>query len=272
MSVEFDANLPDFGDTLTRLNPKSSPKEVAEEFESLFIGYTLKVMRETSGSSGFFGSGEPGSDIYLELMEQEVARAMAKSGGFGLAGQLTNALTDGSRSESAPETPPVHLPDSESPVAIEDQPISSGMGWRKDPFTHDWKYHKGVDLAAPSGTPVPAMMAGRVEFSGWQLGYGNTVVVENQDGLRMRYAHLNQLEVSTGEEVRRKQIIGEVGSTGRSTGPHLHLEMELNGRLENPVLALEQYRKCENAKVSNGTVDMDVDQEIEGDSSRLDSL
>ena len=116
--------------------------------------------------------------------------------------------------------------------------LSSAFGTRKDPFTHEMRFHRGVDLAAPSGMEVRAACAGRVVSSGFEKGYGNTVVVQHPGGFETRYAHLGTLQVKTGDTLQPKQVLGTVGSTGRSTGPHLHFEVSRHGIKLDPAALL----------------------------------
>lgn len=103
--------------------------------------------------------------------------------------------------------------------------VSSNFGWRKDPFTGKKAFHSGVDIASDIGTPVKACWDGRVIFSGQRGGYGKMVIVEHEGGWRSYYGHNSSNEVQVGDEVKAGQVIAEVGSTGRSTGPHLHFEL-----------------------------------------------
>ncbi len=112
--------------------------------------------------------------------------------------------------------------------------VSSGYGWRNDPFTGRRAWHTGVDIAAPSGRNVVATAEGRVAFAGWNGNYGNTVIIRHQFGFETVYAHLSQIRVKTGDTVRKEQVIGNIGSTGRSTGPHLHYEVRRYGNVINP--------------------------------------
>ena len=104
--------------------------------------------------------------------------------------------------------------------------ISSPEGWRRDPFSGETKYHAGTDIAAPVGTPIRAVADGRVIESGVKNGYGNTVVIQTDDGRKMLYGHNNQNFVQVGERVSRGEQIAEVGATGRATGPHVHFEVK----------------------------------------------
>jgi len=111
--------------------------------------------------------------------------------------------------------------------------ISSKYGVRIDPFTGNPSFHSGIDIAASIGTPIQAWFNGTVIFAGTNGGYGNSVVIKQGD-LSVRYAHLNSIAVSVGQTINQGQQIGTVGSTGRSTGPHLHLELLINGLTVDP--------------------------------------
>jgi murein DD-endopeptidase MepM/ murein hydrolase activator NlpD len=103
------------------------------------------------------------------------------------------------------------------------------------PFGPRWgRQHAGIDLAAPYAAPIYAASAGRVVHSGWEAGYGNSVVLDHGHGMQTRYAHCSRLMVSEGESVERGTLIAKVGSTGHSTGPHLHFEVIVNGLRKNP--------------------------------------
>lgn len=94
--------------------------------------------------------------------------------------------------------------------------------------------HRGIDQGASTGTPIGAAKAGTVIFAGWQGGYGNLVLVDHADGVVTAYAHMSSIGVSRGASVSQGQTVGAVGSTGNSTGPHLHLETRVNGSAVNP--------------------------------------
>ena len=100
------------------------------------------------------------------------------------------------------------------------------------------QFHKGIDLALPTGSPVYATGEGTVTYAGWVNGYGNYVKIQHADGYETRYAHNSKLLVSTGDRVRQGQEISQVGCTGRCTGPHLHYEVRLNGEPKNPQVFL----------------------------------
>jgi murein DD-endopeptidase MepM/ murein hydrolase activator NlpD len=116
-------------------------------------------------------------------------------------------------------------------------PVSSKFGWRRDPLTGEATFHNGVDIAVAYGRDVKAAAGGVVSFAGVQHGYGNTLVIDHEDGRQTRYAHLSQELVRVGDVVREGQIVAKSGNSGRSTGPHLHFEMLVNGRPVDPVTA-----------------------------------
>ena len=126
--------------------------------------------------------------------------------------------------------------------SILDQPaqVSSGFGYRDDPITHSREYHAGVDLAAEPNTGIYAVRPGKVTFSGWQGAYGKTVIVQHDDGTETLYAHNAKNLVKAGQEVDGHTKIAQVGSTGRSTGPHVHFEVRQNGQAVNPVPFLDR--------------------------------
>lgn len=103
------------------------------------------------------------------------------------------------------------------------------------PFGLRWgRQHQGIDFAAPLGTPIYAASSGRVVYSGWESGYGRSIVLEHADGRQTRYAHCSKLLVNTGQGVLKGALIAKVGSTGHSTGPHLHFEVIVGGERKNP--------------------------------------
>jgi len=112
--------------------------------------------------------------------------------------------------------------------------FSSNFGYRIDPFTGEQTFHEGIDFPADSGTPVVAAASGKVIEAGYQPQYGKIVVIDHGNGLVSRYAHASEVYVNEGDLVVRGQRVASVGTTGRSTGPHLHFEVRLNGVPQNP--------------------------------------
>jgi len=122
------------------------------------------------------------------------------------------------------------------PIYVSDlDRVGSGFGMRKDPIDSTMKMHKGIDIAAPTGTKVYAAGSGKVlKITSSDDGYGNCIVIEHGYGFVTRYAHLSGFKIKEGNEVKKGDLIGLVGSTGRSTGPHLHYEIEKDGERIDP--------------------------------------
>jgi murein DD-endopeptidase MepM/ murein hydrolase activator NlpD len=126
-----------------------------------------------------------------------------------------------------------HIP-SINPVASQDAWISSGYGNRKDPINGNKRFHEGSDIVAPRKTPIISPAAGIVKFAGWREGLGRAVEIEHGYGYVTTYGHCDKLFAKKGDSVKRGDLIAHVGSSGRSTGPHLHYEVRLHGKLVNP--------------------------------------
>jgi len=124
--------------------------------------------------------------------------------------------------------------------------VSSGYGMRFHPISGQRKAHLGVDYAAPTGTPVRTIGDGVVSFAGWQGGYGNVIQIQHKDRQSTLYAHLSRIDVTRGQRVNQGDRVGAVGSTGASTGPHLHFEFRTNNVPQDP---LEIARQSENIPV-----------------------
>ena len=112
--------------------------------------------------------------------------------------------------------------------------VSSNFGTRYHPVDHKTKFHGGMDIAVPKGTPVGAAADGEIVFAGWKGGYGNLVIVRHPDGRESRYGHLEKINVAVGDTVSAGQNIANSGSTGKSTGPHLHFEIREDGTAIDP--------------------------------------
>lgn len=117
--------------------------------------------------------------------------------------------------------------------------ISSGFGYRRDPFTGHGAMHAGLDFRAGYGSPIHAAAKGRISFVGQKSGYGRVVEISHGNGLMTRYAHMSAFRARVGQQVAAGDVIGAIGSSGRSTGPHLHFEVRINDRAVNPRPFLE---------------------------------
>ncbi|NDW12309.1 M23 family peptidase [Bacteroides sp. 214] len=147
------------------------------------------------------------------------------------------------------------------PVSNKDlRRTASGYGMRIDPIYKTRKFHQGMDFAAPLGTNIYATGNGIVTKTGWQSGYGNTIVIDHGFGYQTVYAHLQDIRVKRGKKVIRGEVIGGVGNTGKSTGSHLHYEVHVKGKPVNPInyyfmdLSLEDYNKMIEFAANNGQV------------------
>lgn len=146
---------------------------------------------------------------------------------LGLSLARMNALMQGI--EGVPQVLPASL-----------AAMSSGFGYRHDPFTGDSAMHSGLDFRGPIGAPIYAAAKGTVSFVGQKSGYGNVVEVSHGNGLVTRYAHMSRFAAKPGQKVGAGAVIGAIGNTGRSTGPHLHFEVRHHDRALNPRLFLER--------------------------------
>lgn len=202
--------------------------EAATQLESVL----LKQLLHSSGV--FKGSNSPGSAHAYDLFAESLADAVAKSGGMGLAKLMTAGQPDTT-------TPMEPMPQARgTPNGFGH--MSSGFGQRVDPLHHKPSMHTGVDLPASEGTPIPAAKAGTVIFAGERGGYGNAVELQHDDGTTTLYAHASEVLVTRGQFVPEGAVVATVGQTGRSTGPHLHLEVREGGHPIDPVRALKSYR------------------------------
>jgi len=129
--------------------------------------------------------------------------------------------------------------------------ISSGFGYRSDPFTGEAAMHSGLDFRGPLGAPIYAAADGRVSFAGVKQGYGNCLEITHGNGMMTRYAHMSAFKASVGQAVKAGEAIGAIGSSGRSTGPHLHFEVRINDRAVNPRPFLEAKRHVQQEATRN---------------------
>lgn len=181
---------------------------------------------------GMGGAG-PVEDMPPAVLAGDVAELEAR---YAAAGQQLTVLESllFSRELDRNSTPSRH------PIA--DSYVTSGFGGRSDPIRGGRQFHKGIDFEADVGDPVMAVADGVVSFAGPRAGYGRTIEIDHGNGYVTRYAHNSQLTSRVGDLVRSGQQIARAGSTGRSTGPHVHLEVWENGRAVNPRKFLDHSR------------------------------
>ncbi len=261
-------NTPD----LSKLSPeekKEKLKEIASQFEEIFVETLLKTAREAEKiikkDEDNFGLN---LGFYREMQDYYLSQSIVANGGLGLQDLIVEQLMeklDMTQNSSNPLKEKKELikpsEDLKTNVALNlnftrpvSGEISSPFGWRIDPFTGKRAYHRGIDIRAKEGTPVKSAESGEVIFAGEKGGYGNLVIIEHSGGYRTYYAHLEEIDVKEGDSVAKGAIIGKVGSTGRSTGPHLHFEIRRGDRVLNPLSELKNFKfkeKNPNTKVDN---------------------
>lgn len=212
------------------------------EHAELRIGSTEASLRETGLDldrilaeldSSRFGQGGP-----LVQLPELPADAISPTTSEAMA-QLENRLERQARLRALYTLLPLSAP-------VDDFYVSSGFGKRRDPFTRSWAMHTGVDLVSQYRAPVTATAPGTVTKVGWEEGYGRMVEVDHGFGIRTRYAHLDKAEVKVGDQIGHGQQVGTLGNTGRSTGPHVHYEVLVDGRPVDPLRFMEKGRHvCE---------------------------
>jgi murein DD-endopeptidase MepM/ murein hydrolase activator NlpD len=188
-------------------------------------GLKPQELPSATAMSGRGGSATPTTPLSLDQFSRQLSEL--QRGIDVKADQMTvleALLVEGSAQRKfLPTLPP-----------IENINYTSNFGYRIDPFTGHQSFHEGVDFAAETGTPINAAASGKVIYAETHAAYGKTVDIDHGNGLVTRYAHASELLVKDGDLVVRGQRIAKVGSTGRSTGPHLHFEVRLNGASQNP--------------------------------------
>ncbi len=215
--AQLEARQLAFAERLTRLaDARSRQVETQIRKFGLNPGVMLASLNDRSAQGGpflpFFGKNNKAIDPRFARLDASLARMSALE--RGLAG--------------IPKSLPAQL-----------EFVSSGFGYRHDPFTGSGAMHSGLDFRGPHGAPIFAAAAGTVSFAGWRGGYGNAVEVSHGNGLMTRYAHLSSIRVRPGQRIESGSILGGMGSTGRSTGTHLHFEVRINDRAVNPRPFLE---------------------------------
>lgn len=237
-------------------------RELAGEFEAMFIALMLRQMRESLVLSGEEDAEAGfGKTTFAETFDTELARHLAAGGGIGIASVIVEAYER--QRAGVPPAGAAPLPQAASPPASASPAvplppgsrITSPFGWRRDPIGGEDRLHRGVDIRAAHGDPVPVVADGAVLVAGTQGGYGLTVVVEHGSGIRTRYAHLSELRVSPGDTVRRGQEVGRAGATGRATGAHLHFEVLDGARAVDPVRAARRYAEAAGLKALHAGAD-----------------
>ena len=222
-------------------------KVAARQLEAFFLRQLLSEARPQGGvvDGGFAG------DTFKSMLDEAIADKMSAAGGIGMSSMFAKQL--GKYEETPGAVPPAALPmpSHELGPEIDGAPrlvlpvvgrASSGYGMRNDPIKHISSLHPGFDLAAATGTPVGSAAGGTVIHAGPAGTYGNLVTVRHENGYETRYAHLSAVTVKEGDVVQPGQQIGAVGTTGYSTGPHLHFEVRHDGKTIDPAPLLPLNR------------------------------
>jgi murein DD-endopeptidase MepM/ murein hydrolase activator NlpD len=231
--------------------------EAARALESTLV----KQLLESSGA--FKGNGVAGSGVHAQMFMEVLADAVTKDGGFGLAKMLEKSLAPpGSPEGEAAGHPsanglphpgqgsslslPAALPAAPAPshgagIGAGIGSVTSDFGERVHPIDGTLDFHAGIDLRAPEGAPIHAAMSGIVRSAGPRGGYGNAVEIDHGGGVSTLYAHASTLSVKPGDVVSAGESLGEVGQTGKTTGPHLHFEVRTQGKAIDPKKALNAY-------------------------------
>jgi murein DD-endopeptidase MepM/ murein hydrolase activator NlpD len=251
MSTPIDALVTQARAAEASRDPGSAPSTadrqrlelLASEFESMLMGQVLRDMRRSGRWDDDEEQNEDsqGAQSLFEMIDAQLVAEMSKVQGLGLTKQLLAAFDalSGNAVPAAFSTPTglaADVPAGDDPMpAVKPADITSAFGWRKDPLTGETRFHQGVDVRAAYGQDVTAPAGGRVLFSGPQGSYGTTVLLEHPNGTRTRVAHLSVALVAEGDSVAPGQLIGRAGSSGRATGPHIHLErIDRHGKAVDP--------------------------------------
>lgn len=221
-------------------------KELSRKIESIFLTELLKVMFEETS----FGKDRT-TKTYMSVVIPEIAEMMAQRDlGFG------KFLTDSPNFLSSLPKNKIELkPDEVKTEKTQttglskkislpvNGVISSKFGLRVDPIDGKLRHHKGIDIAVPEGTEIKPVMRGKVIYSGYKSGYGNCIIVEHEGGIQTVYAHNSKNLVSIGDGVDENTVIALSGSSGRTTGPHLHFEVRKSGKPVNPLAIINISEK-----------------------------
>ncbi|MBN1903844.1 MAG: peptidoglycan DD-metalloendopeptidase family protein [Deltaproteobacteria bacterium] len=214
-------------------------KKACVDFEAVFTYEMLKSMRKSIEKGDLFHGGQA-EEIYESMLDQELSQNIAGKSSNSISEILYNQLKNIHQLTEQAETADTPVSTSKAgetgthPEWPLNGRISSSFGWRNDPFTGKRKFHAGMDLAAKEGTDIKAVMAGRVQMVDDQKGYGKLVVLDHGEGYTTLYAHNSDITVKSGDWVQKGSTIAKVGSTGRSTGPHLHFEVRKDGQRLDP--------------------------------------
>lgn len=223
--------LPDAAESLHKAK---TSREAAAAFESYLYTFLAKSLRSTVPDGPFSSDAMA---TFSDLFDQEIGRQVGEAGLLGLGAQLEASLElQGLAASPSSSSKNLPLPyDDARPALGVDGVLTSAFGPRNDPIHGRPRFHHGVDIGARLGTPIHAVQAGKVIFAGPHGGNGNLVILDHGNGMTTRYAHCSRIGVAEGQLVTANEIIAAVGSTGHSTGPHLHFEVRQDGEALDPL-------------------------------------
>jgi murein DD-endopeptidase MepM/ murein hydrolase activator NlpD len=250
------------GSTLQKdkTSDKEQIRKAAAQFEEFMVGYVYKNMYNSVEKSEFSGNTFA-QDIFMNMFIDESVKKNGM-GERGIAAMIVKQSEGKIGSHAAPSLSELDATRADPVTKVSDKAVvfakgndagqesllgdlsamakglndkmTSGFGVRKHPIYKVDKFHDGVDFAMPMGTPLNAPADGKVLFAGKKGGYGNMVVIDHGQGITSSYAHLSELGVKEGDLINKNRKIGKVGSTGLSTGPHLHFEVRRHGKPVDP--------------------------------------
>jgi murein DD-endopeptidase MepM/ murein hydrolase activator NlpD len=207
-----------------QIKDSSDPKVMAKQIETVFLNEFLRIMMEQTS----FGKDRTVS-TYMPYITSEIAKSITERG-IGVGDFFLRTPSAGIQdTKSQNPLPQNTLPFDGKLKLPAVGKVTSRYGLRHDPIDGRLRHHSGIDIAMPEGTPVPSAAPGRVVFSGFSSGYGNCVIIEHENGLTSLYAHNSLNLVKTGDVVDKNRVLALSGSSGRSTGPHLHFEVRKDG-------------------------------------------
>jgi murein DD-endopeptidase MepM/ murein hydrolase activator NlpD len=221
---------------IERMDAEHGRAMAAQELQVALFSQLIEAMRRTLPENSLLPRS-PARDVLDGLFDRELASTLAARDPLGLVAHFGGGDPGEASATVRPAAavPAIERHDVVPPVVGR---LSSPYGPRRDPVSGERYMHHGVDLAAPAGTPIHAVAAGEVVESGWAGTAGQRVVVEHAQGYRTVYAHARRSLVGRGDAVVAGQAIATVGSSGRSTGPHLHFEVHRNGVPLDPASAM----------------------------------
>ncbi len=232
-------------------------KEISKKVETLFLTEMLKVMlKETSLTQ------DRSISTYMTVLIPEIATMMAEReigiGKFLVENpNFMSSISKNEKIELKPISENLSFQKKKMDLELKEvefsKPnelslpvkgdITSRFGFRIDPLDGKRRHHNGIDIAVPEGTNIKPLLSGKVVYSGYSKGYGNCVIIEHEGGIQTIYAHNSKNLVKVGDTVTSQTVIALSGSTGRTTGPHLHFEVRKNGKALDPLMVLNNYQK-----------------------------